>query len=106
MRRIGGVVVHDGIDDLPWSQSLESVLNRDHFAAGRENRADPHQVELRDSGVAKRELERGKFFAMLPHTFGQKNCLPYRPHLPTSIFPTSIFRSHPENSASSKVTAQ
>src|SRR5260370_41296633 len=86
MRFVSRVVVHDGIDDLPGSQSLESVLKREHFASGRKNRADPHQVELRDSGVAQCELEGGKFFAMLPHTLGQKNRLPDRPHQLTSNF--------------------
>src|SRR5258707_12625780 len=86
MRFVGRVVVHDGIDDLPGSQGFETVLNRNNFASGRKNRADPDQVVLGDSGVAKCELEGGKFFAMLPHAFGQKYCLPNRPHQLSSIF--------------------
>src|SRR6202167_4765330 len=81
MRFVGRVVVHDGVNDLARSQSLQSVLDRDDFASRRKNRADANEIELGDPRVAQRELERSKFLAIPADALGQKNSFACWPHL-------------------------
>ena len=92
MRFVGGVVVHDGVNDLAGSQGLQSVLDRDDFASGRENRADSNEIELGDPRVAKRELEGCKFLAMPADALGQKNAFACWTHLLSTLNSISSFK--------------
>src|SRR5277367_2481781 len=80
MRLVSGLVVHHGVNNLACTERFESVLNRHHFASGREDRADPHQVELRDSCVAKRKFEGGEPLRMPANALGQKDPFSYWSH--------------------------
>src|SRR5260370_26720343 len=90
MRFVGRVVVHHGIDDLAGFQMLEPLLDRNHLAARWKDRADAHQVELRDASVAQRKLERCQFLAVPPNALGQKDPVSYRPHLSLLDFGSSV----------------
>src|SRR5215471_2719261 len=81
MRLVGRVVAHDGEHDLPRRQVLETFLLAEHLAVGRENRFDPHQVELGDAGGAQRQLEGRQLLAMTSDAFSQECSFWDRPHL-------------------------
>src|SRR5262249_50945965 len=85
MRFVGGVVIHDRVDDLARGEHLEPILDGDDLTTGREDRADAHNIELGDPGVAERKLKGGKLFAMFADTLGKKNRFANWPHRLSSV---------------------
>src|SRR6266851_9677871 len=82
---VARVVAHHGKDDLARRQIAQALLRRDQFAVGREDRFDADQIEFRNPGGTKRQLERVELFAMLADTFCEEDALRKRPHLVSNL---------------------
>src|SRR5579885_2739621 len=75
MRLLGGIFADHGERDLSWTNVLQTFAAGNQFAIRRKDRGNADDIACRDTGVAQRQLETGKSFAMFSDALGEEDLL-------------------------------